>query len=65
MEEQIKALDDFIDTYVLVTSIKKVSYVNKGDSSYWHIEYNRDLADDSFSSTYDMIEFLHIDQYSE
>lgn len=63
MEEMVKSLEEFLETFILDTAIKSVTFDN--EKLKWVIEYNYDVADDEFDSAQDMINFLQSDQGGE
>ena len=63
MEEMVKSLDEFLETFILDTAIKSVSFDN--ERAKQAIEYNYGVANDEFDSTQDMINFLQTDQGGE
>ena len=63
MEEIVKILEEFLETFILDTAIKSVSFDN--ERAKWIIEYDYDVANDEFDSAQDMINFLQSDQGGE
>lgn len=63
MEEMVKSLEEFLETFILDTAIKSVSFDN--EKLKWVVKYNYDVADDEFDSAQDMINFLQSDQEGE
>ena len=63
MEEIAKSLEEFLETFILNTAIKSVSFNN--EKAKWIIEYNYDITNDEFDSAQDMINFLQTDQGGE
>lgn len=63
MEEIVKSLEEFLETFILDTAIKSISFDN--ERAKWVIEYNYDVANDEFDSAQDMINFLQSDQGGE
>lgn len=63
MEEMVKSLEEFLETFILDTAIKSISFDN--ERAKWVIEYNYDVANDEFDSAQDMINFLQSDQGGE
>lgn len=63
MEEIAKSLEEFLETFILDTTIKSISFDN--ERAKWVIEYNYDVANDEFDSAQDMVNFLQSDQGGE
>jgi hypothetical protein len=63
VEEIAKSLEEFLETFILDTAIKSVTFDN--ERAKWVIEYNYDVANDEFDSAQDMINFLQSDQGGE
>lgn len=60
MEEIVKSLEEFLETFILDTAIKSVTFDN--EKLKWVVKYNYDVADDEFDSAQDMVDFLEGDQ---
>ncbi len=63
MEEIAKSLEEFLETFILDTAIKSISFDN--ERAKWVIEYNYDVANDEFDSAQDTVDFLKSDQGGE
>lgn len=60
MEEIVKSLEEFLETFILDTAIKSVSFDN--EKLKWIVKYNYDVADDEFDSAQELVDFLEGDQ---
>jgi hypothetical protein len=56
MEEIAKSLEEFLETFILDTAIKSISFDN--ERAKWVIEYNYDVANDEFDSAQELVDFL-------
>lgn len=56
----ISSMDEFLETYILDSSIKEVVYNN--ETAKWTIVYAYDTDNNEFESTKGMVDFLHADQ---
>lgn len=60
MEEMVKSLEEFLETFILDTAIKSVSFDNEKLKRI--VKYNYDVADDEFDSAQELVDFLEGDQ---
>lgn len=60
MEEMVKSLEEFLETFILDTAIKSVTFDN--ERVKWIVKYNYDVADDEFDSAQELVDFLEGDQ---
>lgn len=60
MEEIIKNLNEFLESYIVGAAIMSIKFDNLDEK--WTIEYVGDIPCDKFETTKEMVEFLHADQ---